>query len=235
ITVIATGFRDQMPDRRARMLTVEESPVISVPVLSSETWMREPGMREPISVSVMASLPMAGPAPQPVMTPAPVEVVFEPEPELEPAPVQAAPPPPRFMSEAEEMEEPVAARVPVAAGQAGYGRAGYGQAAAGFASAGVAVAGLADNHQAKVEREMRAFDELFADTEPIGAARPRFAELSEEPAFKPLPRDFARDLSNGVRPAIPVEQPVAAAVFADKRDDVERDLDVPAFMRRMQF
>jgi hypothetical protein len=32
-----------------------------------------------------------------------------------------------------------------------------------------------------------------------------------------------------------VEQPVAAAVFADKRDDMERDLDVPAFMRRMQF
>jgi cell division protein FtsZ len=225
ITVIATGFRDQMPDRRARMLTVEESPVISVPVLSSETWMREPGMREPISVSVIASQPMAGPAPQPVMMPAPVEVAFEPEPELQPAPVHAAPPPPRFMSEAEEMEEPVVARGRMAAGQAGYG----------LAVAGVGAAGAADNHQAKVEREMRAFDELFADTEPIGAARPRFAELSEEPAFKQLPRDFACDLSNGIRPAIPVEQPVAAAVFADKRDDMERDLDVPAFMRRMQF
>ena len=33
ITVIATGFRDQMPERRARMLTVEEAPVLSVPVV----------------------------------------------------------------------------------------------------------------------------------------------------------------------------------------------------------
>jgi len=32
ITVIATGFRDQMPERRARMLTVEEAPVVSIPM-----------------------------------------------------------------------------------------------------------------------------------------------------------------------------------------------------------
>ncbi|MDE3202022.1 MAG: cell division protein FtsZ [Acidobacteriota bacterium] len=42
ITVIATGFRDQMPERRARMLNVEEAPVISVPVVATESWMREP-------------------------------------------------------------------------------------------------------------------------------------------------------------------------------------------------
>ena len=41
ITVIATGFRDQMPERRARMLNVEELPVISVPVLPADSWMRE--------------------------------------------------------------------------------------------------------------------------------------------------------------------------------------------------
>ena len=41
ITVIATGFRDQMPERRARMLNVEEIPVVSVPVVSSGSWMRE--------------------------------------------------------------------------------------------------------------------------------------------------------------------------------------------------
>jgi cell division protein FtsZ len=41
ITVIATGFRDQMPERRARMLSVEEVPVVSVPVMASENWMRE--------------------------------------------------------------------------------------------------------------------------------------------------------------------------------------------------
>ncbi|HUD76019.1 MAG TPA: cell division protein FtsZ, partial [Terracidiphilus sp.] len=32
ITVIATGFRDQMPERRARMLAVEEAPVVSIPM-----------------------------------------------------------------------------------------------------------------------------------------------------------------------------------------------------------
>jgi cell division protein FtsZ len=42
ITVIATGFRDQMPERRARMLNVEETPVVSVPVVASGTWLREP-------------------------------------------------------------------------------------------------------------------------------------------------------------------------------------------------
>jgi len=52
ITVIATGFRDQMPERRARMLTVEETPVVSIPVeetpavrislVESGNWFREP-------------------------------------------------------------------------------------------------------------------------------------------------------------------------------------------------
>ncbi len=41
ITVIATGFRDQMPERRARMLNVEEMPVVSVPVVATDAWMRE--------------------------------------------------------------------------------------------------------------------------------------------------------------------------------------------------
>jgi cell division protein FtsZ len=41
ITVIATGFRDQMPERRARMLNVEETPVVSVPIVSTGSWMRE--------------------------------------------------------------------------------------------------------------------------------------------------------------------------------------------------
>jgi cell division protein FtsZ len=41
VTVIATGFRDQMPERRARMLNVEETPVVSVPVVAPDNWMRE--------------------------------------------------------------------------------------------------------------------------------------------------------------------------------------------------
>jgi cell division protein FtsZ len=41
ITVIATGFRDQMPERRARMLDVEATPVVSVPVVAPESWLKE--------------------------------------------------------------------------------------------------------------------------------------------------------------------------------------------------
>jgi cell division protein FtsZ len=41
ITVIATGFRDQMPARRARMLDVEAIPVVSVPVVAPGHWMKE--------------------------------------------------------------------------------------------------------------------------------------------------------------------------------------------------
>src|ERR1700739_2298311 len=39
ITVIATGFRQDAPERRARMLNVEDGPVISVPVMTAEAWM----------------------------------------------------------------------------------------------------------------------------------------------------------------------------------------------------
>jgi cell division protein FtsZ len=204
ITVIATGFRDQMPERRARMLTVEEVPVVSVPVLSSETW-----MREPILVPMTAAQPIPAPVPEPASEPVryvPAEPI--PAPAAVAAQAEPAPAPRRFMSEVEEMEEYPSLPGPAAAPPA--------------------------DQRSRVEREMRAFDELFAGTEPVGAARPRFAELEEEPAYKPLPRDYACDLANGIRPTIPVEQPVGA-LLSEKRDDMERDLDVPAFMRRMQF
>jgi cell division protein FtsZ len=62
ITVIATGFRDQMPERRARMLSIgevvmQEEPVVSVPVMTSK-WMDEPA---PVPVPVVAKA--AAPAP----------------------------------------------------------------------------------------------------------------------------------------------------------------------------
>ncbi|WP_263357630.1 cell division protein FtsZ [Acidicapsa ligni] len=41
ITVIATGFRDQMPERRSRMLDVASTPVVSVPVVAPDHWMKE--------------------------------------------------------------------------------------------------------------------------------------------------------------------------------------------------
>ncbi len=61
ITVIATGFRDQMPERRARMLSVEEAPVVSVPVVAPENWFEEPAAAAP---------PAPAPAPAPASAPA---------------------------------------------------------------------------------------------------------------------------------------------------------------------
>jgi cell division protein FtsZ len=199
ITVIATGFRDQMPERRARMLTVEEAPVVSVPVLSSENWLRETAP----AVMPRAAQPVPAESPVPVAhTPAAMaESVMIPA-AVEPEPV--SPPAPRFMSEEEDAE--TAEAKPKAA----------------------------DQPHNKVERELAAFEELFADTKPVGPARPRFAELGEEPVYKPLPRDYATDMGNGVRPAT-VEERQAVGMFTEKPEDVERDLEVPTFMRRMQF
>jgi cell division protein FtsZ len=60
ITVIATGFRDQMPERRARMLSigevvVAEEPVVSVPVVATANWMNEPAA--PVIAVVKADAP----------------------------------------------------------------------------------------------------------------------------------------------------------------------------------
>jgi cell division protein FtsZ len=147
ITVIATGFRDQMPERRARMLNVEEMAVVSVPVVAADAWMREKA---------------------PVPTPAPAL--------------------PRFMSEEEDEE---------------------------------------------LGNGVDAEPEFVA-----AAARPNRVEIAEEPAFAPLPRDYASDFGNRARtPAIteePVDQPGVSPLTAASGEE-ERDLDVPTFMRRMKF
>jgi cell division protein FtsZ len=62
ITVIATGFRDQMPERRARMLTVEETPVVSIPVTPAPVAQislvaRNDEIREPSAAPVLAPKP----------------------------------------------------------------------------------------------------------------------------------------------------------------------------------
>ncbi|MFP5275897.1 MAG: cell division protein FtsZ [Acidobacteriota bacterium] len=101
ITVIATGFRDQMPERRARMLSVEDAPVVSVPVVAPDAWMRESDAEPEISKA-----------------PAPVRFQSEEE-EDEPfffssaqppvaTTVTFAPPPVKNAQEIQEPAEPVA-------------------------------------------------------------------------------------------------------------------------------
>jgi cell division protein FtsZ len=170
ITVIATGFRDQMPARRARMLDVENIPVVSVPVMATEGWMHDGG----VPVVKMSAPPV-------IEAPAP-------------------PPAPRFLSEDEE-PEPARPRVKVA--------------------------------------QAPAFDDSHVEADPqlvAASARPKFAEMEEGPVH--TPRDYASEKGNGSHPSEAVEerrpQP-AGALFAEAAANAERDLDVPAFMRRVQF
>jgi cell division protein FtsZ len=176
ITVIATGFRDQMPERRARMLNVEEGPVVSVPVMAPENWLHEAAEAKPAIPAIVS---------------------FD---------VPVTPPAPRFMSEDEDPEPETVKR---------HDRSYMAE----------------EEETPEAGTEPAAFDDSYVEPELVTApARPRFAEM-EEAVYTPLPRDFASDLSNGAHPAA---QPVAA-LFAEQGQDQERDLDVPAFMRRLQF
>jgi cell division protein FtsZ len=176
ITVIATGFRDQMPERRARMLTMEEVPITSVPVVSSDTWLDDP-------------------APAPV-----VEIG-----------------PPRFQSEDEEDEDTASETVFFSASAP--------------ANSTIAVVTSASAPAPQVEQD----DEFLSPP-----ARPRFAEMEEERAFTPLPRDYASEFGSGVRTPAPQEVTentgsAGASLFNETEPETQRDLDVPAFMRRLPF
>ena len=181
ITVIATGFRDQMPERRARMLSVEEAPVVSVPVMAPDNWLLE------------AAMPTPEPAPAP------------------------APAPPRFLSQDEDPEEePAELEVP---------------ALVSVSAQPVAIAVTVAQPMAEAPAAFHEEMELVA-----APGRPQFAELAEEPAYTPLPRDYAGDFGNGKQ--APVEeypaQP-APALFSEGEETTQRDLDTPAFLRRLRF
>jgi cell division protein FtsZ len=182
ITVIATGFRDQLPERRARMLTMEEVPVVSVPLASVP----------------VASVPLV----------APDNWLRE-----------SASAPPRFLSQDEEAEEDQeAAAVP------------------DFFSASVPSADSADVAVPLVETV--AAHESREKEAPAAPAPPKFAELSEEPAYTPLHRDYASPFSSGVRGPAALEeyhaQP-AATIISEADEEVQPDLEKPAFLRRLQF
>jgi cell division protein FtsZ len=199
ITVIATGFRDQMPERRARMLSIGEvvmpaelvdsTPIASVashcvPVLAANTWMNDP------TPAAQAKAPIVA----------------------------------KFLSQEEddEVEESDDAYF--------YGSSSGAAVARVVAPAPVALAEPEfDPH----------FDSEFASHQAhVAAARPQFAEMSEEPAYTPLPRDYASDFGSGVRQTTDTDehhtQP-ATAIFPDQDEATQRDLDTPTFMRRLRF
>jgi cell division protein FtsZ len=99
ITVIATGFRDQMPERRSRMLDVASTPIVSVPVVAPDSWMKESDpaplrflseVEEEAAPKLEAWSPIQSPAPP--TAPAALEPEVKPEmtPELAPAMAAAA-------------------------------------------------------------------------------------------------------------------------------------------------
>jgi cell division protein FtsZ len=197
ITVIATGFRDQLPERRARMLSIEETPVVSVPTASAP----------------VVSVPLV----------APDNWLIEPKPK--PAP---------FLSEDEDAEEEIEKKEELAATEK-WGepdtlvQPAYFSASAPPASA-VDVAPPPATEAVTPEPEEL---ELVA-----APARPKFAELSEEPAYTPPTTDYASEFIGASRaPAAQDEyrgQP-ASTLTSESTEDEQRDLDKPAFLRRLHF
>ena len=178
ITVIATGFRDQMPGRRARMLSVEEAPVLSVPVVAPDNWMREAEQ--------------------------------EPEPEPEPVAVQA-----RFMSEEEDEAKAAEEKREE-------------EFRFSTSSVSTTVNYIAPQTQAGAPESV----------EELKPVRPRYEEPAAEPGHRPLPPDYAPNVvGNG---EVKAESngdgaKTSPLVFPDPATEPERDLDVPAFMRRLKF
>jgi cell division protein FtsZ len=196
ITVIATGFRDQMPERRARMLSigevvVAEEPVLSVPVVATGKWMNEP----------------AAPVVAKANAPAP------------------------FMSEMED--DDMAAESDNAVF--------FASSPASMTSNGSPAAKAPDVAAIPEPDFDDGFSSGFGHREPelvASAARPQFAEMSEESNYKPLPRDYASDFGSGTGGAASVEehraQP-ATALFPETEAVAQRDLDTPTFLRRLRF
>jgi cell division protein FtsZ len=125
ITVIATGFRDQMPARRARMLDVEAIPVVSVPVVAPDSWMKEAqpatalrfmseAEEEEIESYVRPTAPPT-PVPTPVPAPEPAHVTAAvaeaaPETEIDPEPPSLREYGSRFAHEPESPSAPARPR-----------------------------------------------------------------------------------------------------------------------------
>jgi cell division protein FtsZ len=191
ITVIATGFRDQMPERRARMLSVEEAPVVAVPVVAPDNWMREPA-QEPVVAQA------AGAASEP------------------------APGPPRFMSQDEDED--------TASGQAFF----FSSAAPAVATTVTVAAPSGTPEPARGPEAARIIEQQEDRT----AAGVRFGERQGEAEPARPARDYAADFSSGVRGASEENEhsaPQIRPLFPPDNLEAERDLDVPAFLRRSQF
>jgi len=171
ITVIATGFRDQSPERRERLLNAQPSQVSSVPVVTSEDW------HQPQQIAVAET---------------------------------AAPRP--FLSQEEAKHQSQDYCEPVF-----------------FASATPEAQPQEFQAPAPTEQYAEPPREYHMDAPAAEPPRTQFIELTQAP---PPPLYVPnRDYNNEER----VNQPAASASFPDSYEESQRDLDVPAFMRRLRF
>jgi cell division protein FtsZ len=192
ITVIATGFRDQMPQRRARMLSVGdvlmvEEPVVSVPVMASGNWMGE-----------SAAAAKKADTPVPFLSEVDGDENFE-----------------------ESDKEFFFSSKPLVS-------------ANGKHATTAAVASLGAEFDAQFGSGFGTREqELVAS-----AARPQFAEMSHEMDSSGLRRDYASDFGAGARGSMEANerhaQP-ATAILAEPAEEPHKDLDTPAFLRRLRF
>ena len=211
ITVIATGFRDQMPERRARMMAVEEAPVVSIPL-------------SPAPVAKISLVPRGDEIQEPEAAP-----VLAPVPVLVPAPK-----PPRFLSQDEEDEENTSKldkldKASEASKSDKWNEDGFFSDPAPSADSATVAEPLVETVEANWPEE----------GEPAAApASPRFAELAEEPAFTPPPRDYIPAIPNGARNRSAQDDYRAQSdpmLFPEVGEEAQPDLEKPTFLRNLQL
>jgi cell division protein FtsZ len=205
ITVIATGFRDQMPERRKRMLEVEEeTPVVSIPLSPAPVAQislvpRNDGFHEPEAAPVLA--PVAVPV--------------------------AAPKPPRFLSQEEEGEE-----VTVETNEAEKSSISDNWDEEGFFSdpepAAVvepAVEAVAAIEPEEMEQAAMPAPPRFAELaeEPAYTPPPR----AYAPAFNGGVRGRAAVEEKRMQPA--------TSLFPETDEEMQPDLEKPTFLRNLQL
>jgi len=202
ITVIATGFRDQMPERRARMLSVEEAAVVSVPLAPISAVSSSPVSASPVSVPLVA----------------PDQWLHESPADPEPAPMPA-----RFLSQDEESDEDTFLDDEPAF---------FSSTASSATSVAVAPAPVQAPTRAAVDVPPATMESATAPshakfTQPV-APESSFPEPTRD--YVPTPPASFLGLAKDESPA---HSP--SSLFTQPGEEVQRDLDTPAFMRRLRF
>ena len=205
ITVIATGFRDPMPERRTRMLEVEEeTPVVSIPL-------------SPAPVAQISLVPRIDgfhePAASPVLAPVAVPV--------------PTPKPPRFLSQEEEEEQETVAQdnVETASNPDKWDEAGF------FSDSTSATVAEAREEEAEafepeeLEAAAAPAPPKFAELaeEPVYTPVPR----DYAPAYSGSVRGRQAQEENSLQPV--------ASLFPEADEGTQPDLEKPTFLRNLQL